>query len=67
MRLVNIKTVSDIFTIKTSTLYSWVRTGSIPFLRLNGLIRFDLDELEAWARASSQETSTPSVKPTQVP
>jgi len=41
--------------IKQSTLYSWVHKGAIPFHKLNGLVRFDMDEIEVWVKTSKQE------------
>jgi excisionase family DNA binding protein len=52
MRLVSIKIIAEILMTKQSTVYSWVHHGSIPFHRLNGLIRFDLDEIENWVKTS---------------
>jgi excisionase family DNA binding protein len=52
MRLATIKDVSLFLCVKESTLYSWVHNGSIPFHKLNGLVRFDMDEIEAWIKSS---------------
>ncbi len=54
MRLVTIKQVAQFLMVKQSTLYSWVHHGSIPFHKLNGLIRFDMDEIESWVKTSRQ-------------
>ncbi len=62
MRLVNIKIASEFLMVKQSTLYSWVHDGSIPFHKLNGLIRFDMDELEAWVKASKNCDAQPVIK-----
>ncbi|MFI5304917.1 MAG: helix-turn-helix domain-containing protein [Nitrospiria bacterium] len=48
MELVTIKEVSQCLKVKVSTLYSWVYQGSIPFYKLNGLIRFNLEEINEW-------------------
>jgi excisionase family DNA binding protein len=61
MRLVSIKIVAEFLMIKQSTLYSWVHNGSIPFHRLNGLIRFDMDEIERWVKTSSQMQPDPKL------
>ena len=53
MKLITIKEVSEILGVKVSTLYEWVRNGTIPSYRLNGLIRFDMDEIYAWAKSQS--------------
>lgn len=60
MTLVTIKNLSAYLTVKESTLYSWVHNGTIPFHRLNGLIRFDLDEIQSWVKAA-KTTSTDSI------
>ncbi len=58
MRMVSVKIVSEFLMVKQSTVYSWVRTCSIPFHKLNGLIRFDMDEIESWVK-----TCRPSARP----
>ena len=60
MALVTIKELSAYLTVKESTLYSWVHNGTIPFHRLNGLIRFDMREIESWVEAS-RPASTDSI------
>ncbi len=60
MALVTIKDLSAYLTVKESTLYSWVHNGTIPFHRLNGLIRFDMQEIESWVEAS-RPVSTDSI------
>jgi len=60
MALVTIKDLSAYLTVKESTLYSWVHNGTIPFHKLNGLIRFDLDEIQTWVK-TSKITSTDSI------
>ncbi len=54
MRLVNIREVSKFLSVKESTLYSWVNKGSIPAHKINGLIRFDMEEIEEWVKNSEQ-------------
>lgn len=50
--LVTIKEVSGFLKVKESTLYSWVNSGSIPSYKLNGLLRFDMEEIEEWISRS---------------
>ena len=61
MRLVTIKIVSEYLMIKPSTLYSWVHNGSIPFHRLNGLVRFDMDEIESWVKTAGHTQCSPGL------
>jgi excisionase family DNA binding protein len=48
--------------IKRSTLYAWAEQGTIPYLKLGRLLRFDPDEIEAWLQAHRQE-ATPEPTP----
>lgn len=52
MNLVTIKELSEFLKVKSSTLYSWVHSGTIPFIKLNGLLRFDMDEITKWVESS---------------
>ena len=55
MKLATIKEVAVILRMKESTLYSWVGSGLIPSFKLNGLVRFDLDEIREWVVNSRKE------------
>ena len=52
MKILTVKRVSKILKVKTSTLYSWASKGKIPCHKLNGLLRFDLEEIENWVKKS---------------
>lgn len=52
MKLATIKEVSEFLNVKKTTLYSWVHSGSIPFYKLNGLVRFNMDEITEWVKSS---------------
>ena len=55
MNLITIKELSDFLKVKPSTLYSWVHGGTIPFIKLNGLLRFDMDAITEWVENSKQK------------
>lgn len=42
------KQVVEILNCKLPTVYAWAKKGDIPAFRLNGIIRFDLYEIEDW-------------------
>jgi len=54
MKLITIKELSRFLNVKESTLYAWVHKGTIPFYKLNGLLRFDIAEIEEWVGKSKQ-------------
>lgn len=50
MRILTVKELSEIIKVKEKTLYQWAELGQIPCIKLNGCLRFDLDEIEKWKR-----------------
>jgi excisionase family DNA binding protein len=48
MQLLTVKELSAIIKVKEPTLYSWANKGLIPSLKLNGLLRFDQEEITDW-------------------
>ena len=58
MKLVSVKEVSEILNVKPSTLYQWVELGQIPCFKLNGCLRFDIDEIENWIKSCKKEVAS---------
>ena len=52
MEFVTVKELSQFLKVKESTLYSWVHSSLIPYHKLNGLVRFDMEEIREWVRES---------------
>ena len=65
MKLVTIKEISEYLKVKESTLYSWVHNGIMPFYKLNGILRFDMNEIVAWVRASKPSAPEPIMELTR--
>lgn len=55
MKLITIKELSEYLKIKQSTLYAWAGSGMIPSYKLNGVLRFDKDEIEEWIKTKKVE------------
>ncbi len=36
------------------TVYQWVRRGVIPYLKLEGVVRFDPEEINQWLKSKRQ-------------
>jgi excisionase family DNA binding protein len=60
------KELSEILKIKPKTLYQWAALGQIPCFKLNGAVRFNLDDVLQWVKtcekgynASAQTTRGP--------
>jgi excisionase family DNA binding protein len=57
MKFVTIKEISKCLNVKKSTLYSWTSRGMIPSHKLNGLLRFDMEEITEWIRRLRKDAS----------
>ncbi len=58
MKILNIKELSDILKVKPKTLYQWAELRQIPFLKLNGALRFDFDDIEKWIRSCKKDSES---------
>ena len=57
MKMATVKEVSEFLKVKESTLYSWVSAGLIPSFKVNGLVRFDMNQVEKWLDGSQRNSS----------
>ncbi len=48
MQIVDVKKLSDMIGVKTKTIYQWAELNQIPHMKLNGSLRFDLDDIKQW-------------------
>lgn len=37
------------------TIYFWVNRNKIPFVKVNGTLRFDIDDINAWLKKHKVE------------
>lgn len=51
--LLTVKDVSSYLQVKPSTVYAWAKQGKIPCKRLNGVVRFVLEEVQSWVQRCS--------------
>jgi predicted site-specific integrase-resolvase len=48
MEITTTKQLSEFLKVKPKTLYQWAELGQIPCIKLNGALRFDMDEIRRW-------------------
>ena len=48
MQIVDVKKLSEIINVKAKTIYQWAELKQIPHMKLNGSLRFDLDDIKQW-------------------
>ncbi len=58
MKLLTVREVSKILQTKPKTVYQWAELGQIPYLKLNGSLRFDLDDILAWIKQCKKESQS---------
>jgi len=58
MKLITVKETSQLLAVKEKTLYQWAELGQIPYVKLNGCLRFDLNDIEEWIRECKKESSS---------
>lgn len=55
-RLLTIKEVAELLQVKVNTLYSWVFTNKIPFVKINGVLRFKEKAIGKWIENHAKVT-----------
>jgi excisionase family DNA binding protein len=54
-KLLTIDQVSEILQVKKATIYSWTFTKKIPFLKVNGALRFREKAISTWIDEREEE------------
>jgi excisionase family DNA binding protein len=58
MKLVGVKEIAEILNVKPPTLYQWAELGQIPCVKLNGSLRFDVDDIMNWIKSCKKEVTS---------
>jgi len=58
LKLIGVKEVAEILKVKPSTLYQWSELGQIPCVKLNGALRFDIEDIMNWIKSCKKETAS---------
>jgi excisionase family DNA binding protein len=48
LKLIGVKEISEMLNVKPSTLYQWAELGQIPSIKINGCLRFDIEDIMNW-------------------
>ena len=48
LSLLTVRDMATRLQVKDKTIYAWVSQGKIPCVKVNGVIRFDPEEIEPW-------------------
>ncbi|MFZ3136719.1 MAG: helix-turn-helix domain-containing protein [Thermodesulfovibrionales bacterium] len=58
MKLITIKEVSEMIGVKPSTLYQWAELGQIPCIKINGALRFDIEDVLNWIKSCKKKSAS---------
>ena len=58
MKLITVKELAALINVKQSTLYQWAELKQIPSVKLNGALRFDLDDVLQWVKTCKVEAQS---------
>lgn len=58
MRVLTINELSEMLKVKPKTLYQWAELGQIPCLKLNGALRFDVEDILRWINSCKREADS---------
>ncbi len=61
-RWADLETTRDYLATSTSHMRRLVHERTIPFSKLGGLLRFDLDEIDAWLKTEPQQQGRRSLR-----
>ena len=56
MKLIDIKTLSELLSVRPKTIYDWVHRNEIPYYKIGHLVRFNYKEIMDWLNAKKHET-----------
>jgi excisionase family DNA binding protein len=55
-RILTVKELAEMLNVKEKTLYQWAELGQIPCIKLNGCLRFSLQDIQAWIDSCKKES-----------
>lgn len=57
MKLIDIKALSELLSVKPKTIYDWVHRNEIPYYKIGHLVRFEYKEIQDWLNVRKQDTN----------
>jgi PTS system nitrogen regulatory IIA component len=54
-RYMTVEDVASYLSVSQASIYRWVSEGSIPFVKMRGLLRFIDTEIDEWMLSNSKE------------
>ncbi len=55
MKIITVREVSALLGVKEKTIYQWAEQRQIPHYKINGALRFDMDEVQSWIKSFKKD------------
>ena len=55
-KLLSVRDLSELLSVKQSTVYYWVHRNTIPYLKIGRCVRFDLEQIKEWLKQKEHAT-----------
>jgi excisionase family DNA binding protein len=55
MQIITVKELSELLKVKNKTLYQWAELGQIPHIKINGSLRFDIEDIKQWIQSCKKD------------
>lgn len=57
-KLIDVDELADYLRLKKQTIYNWLHQGKISGIKVGGVWRFDIREVDAWLRSRRRMVKT---------
>jgi excisionase family DNA binding protein len=55
MKILTVNELSEFLKVNVKTLYQWAESGHIPCIKINGCLRFNLDDILNWIKSCKKQ------------
>ena len=58
MKLVGVQEIAHMLNVKPSTVYQWAELGQLPCYKLNGCLRFNVEDVMNWIKSCKKDITS---------
>jgi excisionase family DNA binding protein len=58
VELTCVEEIARLLAVKPSTVYKWAELGQIPCIKMNGALRFDVEDVLAWVKTCKKDADS---------
>ena len=54
-KILNVEEVAGYLSVSVNTIRAWIKRRCVPFIKINGSIRFDIEGIDKWIQRNKQD------------